>query len=205
MQRESVLLLHVLIDCSLRASVEPAQQCANPPVIITPQPSLRGTKLGSCSIISVCRSQQPPRNTLRDMSLLYSKNPGGSNHLTPFQNHSPWGIGCSSLCQLDLFWFLEKRKWNITQPAKVVKCIYAWQAEDHQVQLFFFHQSDIDNRELHLESRPQPLCQSYHLFALLTILKSDLCTGINTAELSPNHRLRKETVREWFPTWIQPR
>lgn len=49
--------------------------------------------------------------------------------------------------------------------------------------------SDIDNRELHLESRPQPRCHSHHLFALLTILRSDLCAGINTAALSPDRRL----------------
>lgn len=42
-QSAAVLLLHVLIDYSLRALGDPAQQSANPPVIITAQPSLRGT------------------------------------------------------------------------------------------------------------------------------------------------------------------
>ena len=38
-----VLLLHVLIDCSLRVPGDHAQEFVNPPVITTPQPSLRGT------------------------------------------------------------------------------------------------------------------------------------------------------------------
>lgn len=43
LQRPPILLLHVLIDCSVRALGHPAQQSANPPMIITPQPSLTGT------------------------------------------------------------------------------------------------------------------------------------------------------------------
>lgn len=36
-----------------------------------------------------------------------------------------------------LILILGEREQNITQPVKVVECIYARQAEDHQVRLFF--------------------------------------------------------------------
>lgn len=174
LRRAPVLLLHVLIDCSPHASGDPAQQSANPPVIITPKPSLRGTsETWICCSISERRGNNSLGIHCETRACYTVRIQEEVSHLSPFQNHSPWGIRCCSLCQVDLFWFLEEREQNITQLVKVVECIYAWQAQDHQAQLFFFlHQNNTDNGEVYLESWPQPRCHSHHLFALLTILKT---------------------------------
>ena len=147
--RAPVLLLHVLIDCSLRVSWDPAQQFANPPVIITPQPSLRGT--GFCSVISVCRWQQPPRNTFSRQACYTVRIQEEASHLGPFQNHSLWGIGCCSFMSSGLILILREkgsqtllnhwRWWSVFMHGRhrITKC-----------GIFLFHQSDIDNAELHL-------------------------------------------------------